>query len=123
LLVGEVINCMIAIMDLAKRSVTRRMVIASPSSLYNGLPTPHREDASILVTDYYTEARLGIERVAELYNKLYSIDYAALCLFPVYGSHERAKRSYANIISQFLWTMHGHLDGDWRVQSGHRKVL
>ena len=81
------------------------MVIASSSSLYNGIPTPHREDASIPVTDYYTEARLGIERVAQLYNKLYGIDYAALRFFSVYGPHERAKGSYANMVSQFLWTM------------------
>ena len=91
LLVGEAINGMIAIMELAKRSGTRKVVFASSSSLYNGIPTPHREDASILVTDYYTEARLGIERVAELYNKLYGINYAALRFFSVYGPHERAK--------------------------------
>lgn len=105
LLVGEAINGMIAIMELAKRSGTKKVVFASSSSLYNGLPTPHREDASILVTDYYTEARLGIERVAELYHALYGIEYAALRFFSVYGPHERAKGSYANIISQFLWTM------------------
>ena len=45
------------------------MVFASSSSLYNDLPTPHREDASIKVTDYYTEARLAMERMAELYHK------------------------------------------------------
>lgn len=105
LLVGEAINGMIAIMELAKRSGTRKVVFASSSSLYNGIPTPHREDASILVTDYYTEARLAIERVAELYNKLYGIDYAALRFFSVYGPHERAKGPYANMITQFLWTM------------------
>lgn len=104
-LVGEAINDMIAIMELAKRSGTKKVVFASSSSLYNGLPTPHKEDASILVTDYYTEARLGIERVAELYHDLYGIDYAALRFFSVYGPHERAKGSYANMISQFLWTM------------------
>jgi UDP-glucose 4-epimerase len=105
LLVGEAINGMIAIMELAKRSGTRKVVFASSSSLYNGIPTPHREDASILVTDYYTEARLGIERVAELYRKLYGIDYAALRFFSVYGPNERAKGSYANMVTQFLWTM------------------
>lgn len=105
LLTGEAINGMIAIMELARRSGTRKVVIASSSSLYNGTATPQREDASILVTDYYTEARLGIERVAQLYNRLYGIDYAALRFFSVYGPHERAKGSYANMISQFLWAM------------------
>jgi UDP-glucose 4-epimerase len=113
LLVGEAINGMIAIMELAKRSDTKKVVFASSSSLYNGIPTPHREDASILVTDFYTEARLGIERVAQLYNKLYGIDYAALRFFSVYGPHEKAKGPYANMITQFLWTM----------QMGQRPVI
>lgn len=105
LLVGEAINGMIAIMKLAKRSGTRKVVFASSSSLYNGLPTPNREDAAIQVTDYYTEARLAVERVAELYRRLYNIDYAALRFFSVYGPHEEAKGSYANMITQFLRTM------------------
>lgn len=105
LLVGEAINGMIAVMELAKRSGTRKVVFASSSSLYNGLPTPNREDAAIQVTDYYTEARLAVERVAELYRRLYNIDYAALRFFSVYGPHEEAKGSYANMITQFLRTM------------------
>ena len=105
LLAGEAINGMVAIMELAKRSSTRKVVFASSSSLYNGIPTPHREDASIKVTDYYTEARLAMERMAELYYRLYGIDYAAMRFFSVYGPHEEAKGSYANMISQFLWTM------------------
>ena len=57
------------------------------------------------VKDYYTEARLAIERVAELYYQLYGIDYAGLRFFSVYGPHEEAKGCYANMISQFLWGM------------------
>ena len=104
-LVGEAINGMVAIMELAQRSETKKVVFASSSSLYNGIPTPHREDAVILVKDYYTEARLAIERMAELYYQLYGIDYAGLRFFSVYGPHEEAKGPYANMISQFLWGM------------------
>jgi len=95
----------VAIMELARRSETKKVVFASSSSLYNGVPTPHREDAVIPVKDYYTEARLAIERVAELYYQLYGIDYAGLRFFSVYGPHEEAKGSYANMITQFLWGM------------------
>jgi len=104
-LVGEAINGMVAIMELARRSETKKVVFASSSSLYNGVPTPHREDAVIPVKDYYTEARLAIERVAELYYQLYGIEYAGLRFFSVYGPHEEAKGSYANMITQFLWGM------------------
>jgi UDP-glucose 4-epimerase len=105
LLVGEAINGMISIMELARRAESEKVVLASSSSLYNGLNPPHREDMSIQVTDYYTEARLAIERIAELYYRLYGIDYAALRFFSVYGPHEAVKGSYANMVSQFLWGM------------------
>lgn len=105
LLVGEAINGTVAIMELARHSGCRKVVFASSSSLYNGVPTPHREDAAILVTDYYTEARLAIERVAELYYNLYGIDYAGMRFFSVYGPHEEAKKQYANMVTQFLWEM------------------
>lgn len=105
LLVGEALNGMIAVMELARRSGSLKVVFASSSSLYNGVPIPHREDAAIPVSDFYTEARLAVERVAELYYRLYDLDYAGLRFFSVYGPHEEAKKQYANMVTQFLWEM------------------
>lgn len=48
---------------------------------------------------------MAIERIAELYYQLYDIDYVGLRFFSVYGPHEEAKGSYANMITQFLWEM------------------
>jgi len=104
LLVGSAINDAINVLEFAKNSGAK-VVFASSSSLYNGLPTPNREDMNIMVTDYYTEARLCIERIAELYHKLYNINTIGLRFFSVYGHNERAKGIYANIVSQFLWEM------------------
>jgi UDP-glucose 4-epimerase len=105
MLVGAAINGMVAVMELAKQCGCEKVVFASSSSLYNGVPAPHREDAAIPVTDYYTEARLAIERVAELYHSLYGIKYAGMRFFSVYGPHEEAKKQYANMVTQFLWSM------------------
>lgn len=105
MLVGEAVNGTVAIMELARQSGCKKVVLASSSSLYNGVTPPHREDAVIKVTDYYTEARLAIERIAELYYRLHDIDYAAMRFFSVYGPHEEAKGQYANMITQFLWGM------------------
>jgi UDP-glucose 4-epimerase len=104
-LVGEAINGTIAMMELARQKGCRKVVFASSSSLYNGINTPHREDAVIQVTDYYTEARLAIERIVELYHRLHDIDYAGLRFFSVYGPHEEAKGNYANMVTQFFWEM------------------
>lgn len=101
-LVGEALNGFLAVLELAK-SCDAHLVYASTSSLYNGLRPPHREDMAIQVTDYYTEARFAMERLAELYRKLFGVASAGLRFFSVYGPKEKSKGRYANIISQFLW--------------------
>jgi UDP-glucose 4-epimerase len=103
-LVGDAINGTIAVFELA-RSAKCRVVYASSSSLYSGLTPPHREDMPVQVTDYYTEARLAIERIAELYKRLFDVPSAGMRFFSVYGPKEKAKKQYANMVSQFLWEM------------------
>lgn len=103
-LVGEALNGFIAVFELAKKSGAK-VVYASSSSLYSGLLPPHHEDMTIHVTDYYTEARLAMERTAELYKRLFDVGSVGLRFFSVYGPKEEAKKQYANMVSQFLWKM------------------
>lgn len=103
-LVGEAINGFASVFELARKSGSR-VIYASSSSLYSGLFPPHREDMAIQVTDYYTEARLAMERLAELYQRLYGIRSVGLRFFSVYGPREEAKKQYANMVTQFLWEM------------------
>jgi UDP-glucose 4-epimerase len=103
-LVGEALNGFTAVFELARRTGAR-VVYASSSSLYNGLLPPHREDMTIQVADYYTEARLAMERMAELYKLLYDVDSVGMRFFSVYGPKEEAKKEYANMVTQFLWEM------------------
>jgi len=103
-LVGEAINGFISVLELARKTGAR-LVYASSSSLYSGLLPPHREDMTIAVTDYYTEARLAMERLAELYHRLYGVGSAGMRFFSVYGPREESKKQYANMVSQFLWQM------------------
>ena len=103
-LVGEVVSGAVSVMELAKASEAK-VVIASTSSLYNGIKPPHKEEMQPPVTDYYTEARYAVERVAELYSRLHGVDANAMRFFSVYGYHEEAKKEYANLVSQFVWKM------------------
>ena len=103
-LVGEVVDGMISVMEFAK-NVSARVVIASSSSIYNGYNPPHCEDMVPLVTDYYTEARIAVERLAALYGQMYGVDAACLRFFSVYGHKEEHKKQYANLVSQFLWAL------------------
>jgi UDP-glucose 4-epimerase len=103
-LVGEAINDAIEILEYAKK-VGCKVVYASSSSIYNGNNPPYREDMPIYVTDYYTECRYLIERLAKFYNALHGVRTVGLRFFSVYGPKERHKGRYANIVSQFLWAM------------------
>ncbi|MGC8816626.1 MAG: NAD-dependent epimerase/dehydratase family protein [Candidatus Hadarchaeum sp.] len=103
-LVGEAIGGFMNVFELARKN-RARVVYASTSSLYRGCPTPHREDMIAEPFDFYTEARIAMERLAKVYHELYGVSSVGLRFFSVYGPHERAKGRYANNISQFLWAM------------------
>ena len=111
-LVGEVLEGATAVFDYA-RGCGARVVFASSSSLYNGHAPPHREEMIPKIMDFYTEARYGVERLAELYHDMYGLSYAGMRFFSVYGPHEEAKGKYANLVTQFVWA----------VQSGKQIVI
>jgi UDP-glucose 4-epimerase len=102
--VAEVIEGMINVLEYARANGSQ-IVFASTSSIYNGVTPPHKEGVVPRVTDYYTEGRVGAERMSELYAKLYNVNTAAMRFFSVYGYHEEAKAGYANLVTQFLWAM------------------
>lgn len=104
MLVGEAINDFISILELCKRE-NCKLVYASSSSVYNGLTPPFTEDREILVKDYYTEARLVMERMAKLYNDFFGVKSIGFRFFSVYGPNEIYKRDFANLVSQFIWAM------------------
>ena len=103
-LVGEAMNDAISVFEYAKDKGCK-VVYASSSSIYNGNEVPYREDMPVFVTDYYTEGRYAIERLARLYNVLHDVSSVGLRFFSVYGPKEQYKGSYANMVSQFLWSL------------------
>ena len=103
-LVGNVVNEFINVMTLASE-IDAKIVWASTSSIYNGNPTPWKEDMPAYVMDYYGEARYYLERLAKLHYDWYGTRSVAMRFFSVYGPNERSKKQYANLVSQFLWDM------------------
>ena len=101
LLVGEAINDFINVLEFAKKNHSK-IVYASTSSMYCRCPPPHREDMVSEPFDYYTEARIAMERLARVYHELYDISLVGLRFFSVYGPHEESKGRYANVITQML---------------------
>jgi len=103
-LTATVLDEMVSILEYAKKNGSK-VVFASSSSVYNKNQPPHKEDMDIKITDFYTEGRYAMERISELYHKLYGVKVIGLRYFSVYGPHETYKGKYANLITQFLWAM------------------
>lgn len=103
-LVSDVLQDWITLLEYAKKD-SCKIIYASSSSIYNGNTPPFHEDLPVYVTDYYTECRYSMERLAELYNHLHGVPSIGLRLFSVYGPNETYKGQYANCLTQFLWSM------------------
>ena len=101
-LLSLVIRDAIAIFEYAKESGTK-IIYASTSSIYNGNEPPFTEDMPVFPTDFYTEGRYWIERLAKVYHELHGVESVGLRLFSVYGPNERPKGSFANVASQMVW--------------------
>ncbi len=101
-LVTQVVEDAIEVLEYCKENGVK-LVYASTSSIYNGNPLPWREDMPIFVTDFYTEARYYLERLAQLYGDMYGVESVGLRLFSVYGEGEESKGRYANVLTQMVW--------------------
>jgi UDP-glucose 4-epimerase len=93
------------IMESAKRNKVRKIIYASSSSIYNGLPTPYRESANVTPKTFYESSFFCREVIAQTYNLEYGVESIGLRYFSVYGPNERHKGRFANNISQFIWDM------------------
>jgi UDP-glucose 4-epimerase len=103
-LVSDALRDWITVLEYAKK-VSCKIIYASSSSIYNGNEPPFHEDLPVYVTDYYTECRYSMERLAKLYHHLHGVPAIGLRLFSVYGPNETYKKQYANCLTQFLWSM------------------
>jgi len=100
--VVEAVAGSVAVFEMA-REAGAKVVAASTSSVYNGVPPPQAEDAAVAPTDFYTEPRLFEERLAAVYHSYYGVRWAEMRFFSVYGPREEGKKNLANLVTQALW--------------------
>jgi UDP-glucose 4-epimerase len=93
------------VMEAAKRNNVKKVIYASSSSLYNGLPTPYRESDNIRPKTFYESSFYCRETIAQTYRLEYGLESIGLRYFSVYGPNEKHKGRFANNISQFIWDM------------------
>ena len=100
-LIYKTMKDLIKILEFATKNKVK-IVLAPASSIYNGNPLPWKEDLEIIPTDFYTEVRYSMERIARVYNELYGTKVITLRLFSIYGEREEFKGEYANLVTRFV---------------------
>lgn len=93
------------VMESAKRNQVKKVIFASSSSMYNGLPIPFKESQIITPKTFYEASFYCREILARSYYLENGLNSVGLRYFSVYGLHEKHKGKFANNISQFLWSM------------------
>lgn len=93
------------VMEAAKKNGVRKVIYASSSSLYNGLPMPFKESQLISPRSFYEASFYCREILARSYYLEWGLKSIGLRYFSAYGPNERHKGKLANNITQFLWDM------------------
>src|SRR3989344_277443 len=93
------------VMNAAMDNGVGRVIYASTSSIYGNSPSPLREDMKCVPVNMYASTKLMNEHIALLFGMENDIDTIGLRYMSVFGPGEEPKGKFANLVSQFLWTM------------------
>ncbi len=91
------------VLEAARDSDTKRVVVASSSSVY-GKPEylPYDEDHPNTPVSPYGASKLAQEQYARVYNEIYSLPTVSLRYFTVYGPRMRPNMAITNFVSRCL---------------------
>jgi len=94
------------VLEYANRIHAKKVLYASTSSLYGNTPPPLTEDHTPIPTNHYAVTKIAMEHIASCYQKMHpELEIIGFRFMSVYGPQEEHKGIYANLISQFIWTM------------------
>src|SRR5215831_19273683 len=93
------------VMESAKRNNIKKVIYASSSSMYNGLPVPFKESQILSPKTFYEASFYCREILAKSYYLENGVSSIGLRYFSVYGPNEKHKGKFANNISQFIWSI------------------
>ena len=93
------------LLNACRANDVKKLVYASTSSVYGNNKPPLREDMNLLPVNFYASTKLLNEHLAVLFSVQYGLETVGFRYMSVYGPHEKSKGIYANLVSQFLWSM------------------
>lgn len=94
------------IFEWARKTGVKKIAFASTSSIYGDNPPPLKEDMAVIPPNIYSVTKHNMEEMARVYADLYDMEILAFRFMSIYGLNEIHKGKFANLVSQFLWTMY-----------------
>ena len=85
------------VMESAKRNQVKKVIFASSSSMYNGLPIPFKESQTITPKTFYEASFYCREILARSYYLENGLNSIGLRYFSVYGPNEKHKGNFSGL--------------------------
>jgi UDP-glucose 4-epimerase len=91
------------VLDVARRSGVRRVILAASSSAYGDTPTlPKVETMPTNPLSPYAVSKLSCEHLVRVFASLYGLETVALRYFNVFGPRQDPQSEYAAVIPKFV---------------------
>jgi UDP-glucose 4-epimerase len=95
----------VRVMQYAKKIGVKKMLFASTSSIYGNNPTPLTEDQEVIPPNHYSVTKFAQEGASRVFSKAEGLEIIAFRFMSIYGLNEGHKTYFANLVSQFIWSM------------------
>jgi len=99
------IDGFINLLNASRDNGVKKIIHASTSSIYGNNPVPLKEEMNIIPPNFYSVSKLAAEHLGTLFSNEYGLDIIGLRYMSIYGPHEESKGRFANLVSQFIWSM------------------
>ncbi len=99
------VDAFVNLLNACRLQDVKKLIYASTSSVYGNNKPPLREGMPLVPVNFYASTKLINEHFAALFSVQYGLETVGFRYMSIYGPHEKSKGIYANLVSQFLWTM------------------
>jgi UDP-glucose 4-epimerase len=95
------LNGTLNLLEAARKTKNRRVVLASSCAVYGAGPVPAREDQAPIPISPYAVSKLAAESLAVSYHLSYGLPVTCLRYFNVYGPRQDPGSPYSGVIAVF----------------------
>jgi nucleoside-diphosphate-sugar epimerase len=93
------------VLEAARKSGVKRVILASSSSVYGNNPLPFKESMQPKPLSLYASAKVANEHHARLYHELYGVETICLRYFNVFGYGQDGTYKFSPVIPRFIHAM------------------